>query len=184
MQLLPHALFAAFPFAAAVDKGNTCGKVIQISLQVQRGGQTRLPADLFLHLGQLLFHAFSPHKGVSSRAAFQLRSVNKHRRVVCFTDVFQPLHQLIKQILQRVSAPSRAEPGEGAVIRRFSILQQPSEVNSVLTGFLQFSAGINPAQIPVHQYLEQHPGIRRRFSPFGRIRFVQFPVLQFLKLGV
>ena len=89
MQLLPHALFATFPSATAMAEGNTCGKVIQMSLQVQRRGQALLPEDLFFHLGQLLFHAFSPHKGVSSRVAFQLRSVDKHRRVVGFADVFQ-----------------------------------------------------------------------------------------------
>lgn len=70
------------------------------------------------------------------------------------------------------------------VIRCFAILQQPSEVNALLTGLLQFPAGAYPAQIAVYQYLKQHPWIRCGLSPFRRIRFVQFPILQFLKLGV
>ena len=32
-------------------------------------------------------------------------------------------------------------------------------------------------------YLEQHAWVGDRFSSSGRIRFVQFPVVQFLKLG-
>ena len=53
--------------------------------------------------------------------------------------------------------------------------QYPPEVKAVLAGFLQFPAGVDPTQIAVDQYLEQHPWIRRRFSPFGRIHFIQFP---------
>lgn len=103
--------------------------------------------------------------------------------MVCFPRFLQLADKLVEQVLHCFLAASCAEPGQCAVVRSFSVLQQPSEVDAVLTGLLQLAAGIDPAQIAVDQYLEQHPGLRRRFSPFGRIRFVQFPVLQFLKLG-
>ena len=130
------------------------------------------------------FHAFPPHKGVPSRTAFQLGAVQEHRFVVCFP----PLPPACGQT-GRTGPPLL--PLQRPVRNRASVLwsgafrssSKPSEVDAVLTGLLQLAAGIDPAQIAVDQYLEQHPGLRRRFSPFGRIRFVQFPVLQFLKLG-
>ena len=101
---------------------------------------------------------------------------------VCFAHVLQFLHKLIEQILHHFPAAARAETCKCRVIRRLLILQQPSEIDPVLTGFLQLPAGIDPTQISMYHDLEQHPWIRCRFSPPGRIRFVQFPVLQFLKL--
>ena len=44
-------------------------------------------------------------------------------------------------------------------------------------------AGIDPALVSVRHYLEQHSWVDLRFSAFGRIGAIQFPVVQFLKLG-
>ena len=108
------------------------------------------------------------------------------RRCIPFCALFRPCPPVSSQT-DRTGPPPL--PGSGPcgtckrrVIRRFLILQQPSEVDPILTGFLQLPAGIDPTQISMDHDLEQHPWIRCRFSPSGRIRFVQFPVLQFLKL--
>ena len=50
-------------------------------------------------------------------------------------------------------------------------------------GFFQLSAGKNAALVSVCHYLEYHSRVGDRFSSSGRIRRVQFPVIQFLKLG-
>ena len=54
---------------------------------------------------------------------------------------------------------------------------------SSLAGFFQLSAGKNAALVSVCHYLEYHSRVGDRFSSSGRIRCVQFPVVQFLKLG-
>ena len=131
----------------------------------------------------MLFYCFSPHKGIPPCTAFQLCAIYEYRFVVCFPHSSQPVDKLVEQVLHHIPATPGMKPCKGTVIRRFPILQQPPEIDAALTGLLQFPTGVDPAQIPVYQYLEQHPWIRRRFSPFGGIRFVQFPILQFLKLG-
>lgn len=97
----------------------------------------------------------------------QLRPVQEHRFFVCFPHPFQLAHKWIEQILHHFLTMSCAKLGEGAVIRNFLVLQQPSEVDPVLTCLLRFPAGVAPTQIAVYQYLEQHPWSRRRFSSFG-----------------
>lgn len=149
------------------------------------GGSALQPCSFFqfrLYLRQVLLDGFAPHKGVPASSAFQLCSVDVYRFVVCFAHVLQFLYKLIEQIFHHFPAAARAETCKCRVIRCLLILQQPSEVNPILTGFFQLPAGIDPAQISMDHDLEQHPWIRCRFSPSGRIRFVQFPVLQFLKL--
>ena len=69
------------------------------------------------------------------------------------------------------------------MIRCLLIFQKPHEVHSILTGFFQLSAGKNAALVSVSHYLEYHSRVGDRFSSSGRIRCVQFPVVQFLKLG-
>ena len=69
------------------------------------------------------------------------------------------------------------------MIRYLLIFQKPHEVHSILAGFFQLSAGKNAALVSVCHYLEYHSRVGDRFSFSGRIRCVQFPVVQFLKLG-
>ena len=69
------------------------------------------------------------------------------------------------------------------MIRCFLIFQKPHEVHSILAGFFQLSAGKNAALVSVCHYLEYHSRVGDRFSSSGRIRCVQFSVIQFLKLG-
>ena len=61
-------------------------------------------------------------------------------------------------------------------------LQQASR-HAFSAGFLQLAGRIDAAQIAVHQYFKENPGFGRRFSSLRRIGAVQFPVIQFLKLG-
>ena len=74
-------------------------------------------------------------------------------------------------------------PACGSMIRCFLIFQKPHEVHSILAGFFQLSAGKNAALVSVCHYLEYHSRVGDRFSSSGRIRCVQFSVIQFLKLG-
>ena len=69
------------------------------------------------------------------------------------------------------------------MIRCLLIFQKPHEVHSILAGFFRLSAGKNAALVSVCHYLEYHSRVGDRFSSSGRIRCVQFPVVQFLKLG-
>ena len=69
------------------------------------------------------------------------------------------------------------------MIRCLLIFQKPHKVHSILTGFFQLSTGKNAALVSVCRYLEYHSRVGDRFSSSGRIRCVQFPVVQFLKLG-
>ena len=69
------------------------------------------------------------------------------------------------------------------MIRYLLIFQKPHKVHSILAGFFRLSAGKNAALVSVCHYLEYHSRVGDRFSSSGRIRCVQFPVVQFLKLG-
>ena len=77
----------------------------------------------------------------------------------------------------------RYESGPRCCVRYRLILQQPHKVHTVPVGLLQLSAGIDPALIPIRHYLEHHPWVGLRLPSFGRIGAIQFPVVQFLKLG-
>lgn len=131
----------------------------------------------------MLFHASPPTERIPPCTAFQLCPIHKHGFVVCFSLFFQQLHILVKQVLHSFYTSSRAKPDKRRMVWCFLPLQQPFEIDSVLTGFLQLPTGIDPALIPVHHYLEHHSRIDLRFSPAGRIGAIQFPVVQFLKLG-
>ena len=72
--------------------------------------------------------------------------------------------------------------GKAAVVRYFFISQQPHKVYSVPASFFQVSVTVDTALVSIAYYFEHHLCIGCRFSTFGRIRFVQFPVVQFLKL--
>ena len=104
---------------------------------------------------------------VPASSAFQLCSVDAYRLVICFAHVLQFLHKLIEQIFHHFPAAARAETCKCRVIRRLLILQQPSEVDPIWTGFLQLPAELDPTQIFMYHDLEQHPWIRCRFSPAG-----------------
>lgn len=74
--------------------------------------------------------------------------------MVCFAHLFQTIHKLVEQVLYDLPAAPGAKSRQRCVIRRFAVLQQPQEVYPVPTGFLQLPARLDPAQIPMHQYLE------------------------------
>ena len=103
--------------------------------------------------------------------------------VIRFSRGLQLLNQLVKQIFQYLLALAHTKPGKCCVVRHVLITPQSYEVHTVPAGFLQFPAGVDPAQVPIYQHLGYHPWIGRRFSPSGRILFVQFPLLQFCMLG-
>lgn len=149
-QAFPVLLFQAFPLPLAVDKADFLSQTLQMGLQSGWGGQARRLTHLLLHLCQVLFHAFPPHKGIPSSAALQFGAVYKDCTMVCLTHSLQSLNQLVEQPLQRLTAPSRPEPGQRAVVRRFLIPKQPHEVHTVPAGLLQLAAGIDPAQVSVH----------------------------------
>ena len=69
------------------------------------------------------------------------------------------------------------------MVRRRIFLQQPHEVHPVPAGFLQLSAGIDPALVSVDHHLKQHSRIDLRFPASGRIGAIQFCIIQILKLG-
>ena len=70
------------------------------------------------------------------------------------------------------------------MIRHRLVPQQPLEVYPVPAGFFQFPCCVDTTLVSVYQNLEQHSWIGDRFPSSGRIRCIQFPVIQFLKLGV
>ena len=82
--------------------------------------------------------------------------------------------------MKGISVP---ESCKRCMIRHRLILRQPLEVDSVSTRFFQLAAGIDTEQIPVCHDLEHRSRINLRFSPFRRMDVIQFPVIQFLKLG-
>ena len=70
------------------------------------------------------------------------------------------------------------------MIRHRFIPQKPLEVYPVTAGLFQFSCCVDTALVSIYQNFEQHSRIGDRFPSSGRIRCIQFPVIQFLKLGV
>lgn len=103
--------------------------------------------------------------------------------MICFSLLFQMSHILVKQILHCLCTPSRPEMCQRCMIRHRLFFQKAHEVHTVPAGLLQLSTGIDPALVSVRHYLEQHSWVDLRFSAFGRIGAIQFPVVQFLKLG-
>lgn len=103
--------------------------------------------------------------------------------MICFSLLFQMSHILVKQIFHGLCTPSRPETCQRCMIRHRLFFQKPHEVHTVPAGLLQLSTGIDSALVSVRHYLEQHSRIDLRFSASGRIGAIQFPVVQFLKLG-
>ena len=103
--------------------------------------------------------------------------------MIRFSLPFQKSHILVKQILHCLCTPPCPKPCQRCMIRHRLFFQKPHEVHTVPAGLLQLSTGIDPALVSVHYYLEQHSWIDFRFSAFDRIGAIQFPVIQFLKLG-
>lgn len=103
--------------------------------------------------------------------------------MICFSLLFQMSHILVKQIFHGLCTPSRPEACQRCMVRYGLFFQKPHEVHTVPTGLLQLSVGIDPALVSVRHYLEQHSRVDLRFSASGRIGAIQFPVVQFLKLG-
>lgn len=87
------------------------------------------------------------HTKVYRPARLSTFFIQKHALVVCSPHFLQLPHKLVEQILHHFFTAPCAKPG--TVIRCFSLLQQSSEVNAVLTNILQFPAGVDPAQIPI-----------------------------------
>ena len=105
--------------------------------------KTKLLRYLGFHFVQVLLCAPSPYKGVSAGPAFQLGPIDKHALVIHFTQLVQFSYKLVEQVLYDPTAPARAESSQGAVVRSFSILQKPHEIDLVPAGLLQLSAGID-----------------------------------------
>mgnify|MGYP000011256046 FL=1 len=103
--------------------------------------------------------------------------------MIRFSLPFQKSHILVKQILHCLCTPPCPKPCQRCMIRHRLFFQKPHEVHTVPTGLLQLSAGIDSALVSVRHYLEQHSRVDLRFSASGRIGAIQFPVVQFLKLG-
>ena len=103
--------------------------------------------------------------------------------MIRFSLPFQKSHILVKQILHCLCTPPCPKPCQRCMIRHRLFFQKAHEVHTVPTGLLQLSAGIDPALVSVRHYLEQHSRVDLRFSASGRIGAIQFPVVQFLKLG-
>lgn len=96
--------------------------------------------------------------------------------MICFSLLFQMSHILVKQILHCLCTPPCPKPCQRCMIRHRLFFQKPHEVHTVPTGLLQLSAGIDSALVSVRHYLEQHSRVDLRFSAFGRIGAIQFPV--------
>lgn len=103
--------------------------------------------------------------------------------MIRFSLLFQKSHILVKQIFHGLCTPSRPEACQRCMVRYGFFFQKPHEVHTVPAGLLQLSTGIDPALVSVRHYLEQHSWVDLRFSASGRIGAIQFPVVQFLKLG-
>lgn len=103
--------------------------------------------------------------------------------MIRFSLPFQKSHILVKQIFHGLCTPSRPEACQRCMVRYGLFFQKAHEVHTVPAGLLQLSAGIDSALVSVRHYLEQHSWVDLRFSAFGRIGAIQFPVVQFLKLG-
>lgn len=166
-----------------MHKGTASLQLFQICFQFQ---QTFPPCHVHYLLPdcfQMLFHTFSPAERIPSRAALQLCSIYKDRSMICFSLLLQTSNILVKQIFHGLCTPSRPEACQRCVVRYGLFFQKLHEVHTVPAGLFQLSAGIDPALVSVHHYLEQHSWGDLRFSAFGRIGAIQFPVVQFLKLG-
>ena len=178
----PFLLFRTFPFALAADH------LKALRLLGKQGFQFRkLLAACLLQCGcfrlfQALLRISTPDKAVPPRTALQLRAVDEYGLVIYLALLLQILDILAEKILHGLGAPSRAEPGKGRMIRCLPVFEKPHEVYTIFAGLLQLAGGEDAALISVCHYLEQNPRIVDRFSSSGRIRFIQFPVIQFLKL--
>ena len=183
IQCLPFLLFFAFVSAFAINKRDPFCRFFQVLFQFRQRVDGQGGLHFFLHLCKMLLRGLTPYEGISACRTFQLRAVDKHGLVIRFSLFLQQADILVEQLFHSVAAPSGPEPGEGRMVRdRFS-LQQPEKVDPIPARLLQLPTGIDLAQITINHYLEHHPWIGCRFPPDGRIRFIQFPVIQFLKLG-
>ena len=69
------------------------------------------------------------------------------------------------------------------MILHLSIFRKPHEIHPLLADFFHLPAGTNITLESVCHSLEHRSRVSNRFSSPGRMRCVQFPVVQFLKLG-
>lgn len=175
MRVAPH--FCAFrcrrqnrfPQFAFPD---TCAALLRcLGLSAQKQQPLPLP-DPFSHCRS--------SKGYTALHGFPASSIDEHRSMLYRFAPLQLFYILVEQVFHQCSAPACSKPGQGAVVRYFPVLQQPHEVNPAPARFLQFSAAVDSALVSIHQYLKHYPCIGCRFSPHGRIRAIQFPIIQFL----
>ena len=178
----PLLLRFTFPVAAALDKDDLRFLFFQSLFQAAEPFQAGLSIDLLLHLGKLFFHVLPPAERIPPRTTFQLGSIHEDRLVIGFSQLLQQPDILVEQIFHRFPAAPGTEPCKGAMIRHRFIASQPYEVYPVPAGLLQFPAGVDPALVSICHDLKHHPRIGCGFPSSGRIRFIQFPVIQFLKL--
>ncbi|CDB31314.1 unknown [Firmicutes bacterium CAG:137] len=181
LQLLVFLLLSTFPLPAAMHKGNSLCLSRQIFSELLHVSKSNRFIYRTLHLRQILFYSPTPYKSVPACSAFQLGSVQKANFMICFSLCLQHLDILVKQVFYRFCMPP-PKAGKAAVVRYFFISQQPHKVYSVPASFFQVSVTVDTALVSIAYYFEHHLCIGCRFSTFGRIRFVQFPVVQFLKL--
>ena len=178
----PCLLLRAFPLALAGDHLKVLRLFGQECFQLGQYLAACLLQCCLLCFLQPLLCVATPDKGVPSGPALQLGPVDEHGLVIHLALLLQILDILVEQILHGLGAPSRAEPGKGRVIRCLPVFEKPHEVYTIFAGLLQLAGGEDAALISICHYLEQNPRIVDRFSSSGRIRFIQFPVIQFLKL--
>src|SRR5699024_10361765 len=132
-QALPFLLSGTFPPATSMDKGNILSKLLQPCLQFLCGSKTGRLFHLGLYFGQVLLHAFAPHKGIAACTAFHLCSINKDSSVVCLPHFLQLADKLVEQVFYGFSAPPGSKTGNGGVIRYLLAFQQPHKIYSVPT---------------------------------------------------
>ena len=153
-QAFPFFLFRAFSLPTAMHKTELLRGIFLSAAQFCCSGTAGGFLHLLFYFSQLLLYAFPPHKTIPPGSTLDLCPVDEYRFVVCFAHLFQLIHKLVEQVLYDLPAAPGAESRQRCVIRRFAVLQQPHEVYPVPTGFLQLPARIDPAKIPMHQYLE------------------------------
>ena len=72
---------------------------------------------------------------------------------------------------------------KSSTTRRLSIFRKPHEIHPLLADFFHLPAGTNITLESVCHSLEHRSRVSNRFSSPRRMRCVQFPVVQFLKLS-
>ena len=102
--------------------------------------------------------------------------------ILLFSSIIRAALRILTAVLSP-GTPACAEPGKGRVIRCLPVFEKPHKIYTVPASLFQLAGGIDPTLVSVCHYLKQHLRGGDRFSSLGRIRFIQFPVVQFLKLG-